>query len=152
MSESQIAITDDLVDAVADDLIAECVTSDPPVSFFLFAGAGSGKTRSLVEALQVIKKTVGARLRLNGRQVGVITFTRKARDEIKHRLEFDELFAVSTIHSFAWLMIRGLNHDIKEWLKINLRTEIEELEEKERKGRAGTKASLVRIKAIACKE
>jgi ATP-dependent DNA helicase UvrD/PcrA len=151
MTENPIAIADDLMDAEADELIAKCVTSDPPISFFLFAGAGSGKTRSLVEALQVIKATVGARFRLNGRRVGVITFTNKARDEIKHRLEFDELFAVSTIHSFAWSMIRGLNHDIKEWLKINLRNEIEELEEKERKGRTGTKASLVRIKAIAAK-
>ena len=64
MTENPIAIADDLMDAEADELIAKCVTSDPPISFFLFAGAGSGKTRSLVEALQVIKATVGARFRL----------------------------------------------------------------------------------------
>ena len=145
------AHTDDLFDAEADKLIAKCVAADPPISFFLFAGAGSGKTRSLVEALKVIKERVGARLRLNGRRVGVITFTNKACDEIKHRLEYDDLFAVSTIHSFAWSLIKGLNHDIREWLKINLQTEIAELEEKERKGRPGTKASIDRINAIAAK-
>lgn len=145
------AHSDDVFDAEADELIAKCVSADPPTSFFLFAGAGSGKTRSLVEALEVIKKKIGAQFRLNGRRVGVITFTNKACDEIKHRLKYDELFAVSTIHHFAWSLIKGLNHDIRDWLKTNLQTEIAELEEKERKGRSGTKASIDRINTIASK-
>jgi DNA helicase II / ATP-dependent DNA helicase PcrA len=151
MTGTPVGLIDDQFDAEADELIAKCMAADPPVSFFLFAGAGSGKTRSLVEALKVIKKTIGVRLRLNGRRVGVITFTNKACDEIKRRLEFDDLFAVSTIHSFAWLLIKGLNHDIREWLKTNLLAEIEDLKEKERKGRPGTKASVDRINAIASK-
>lgn len=149
--ESPDKLDDDLHDAEADELIAKCVSSDPPISFFLFAGAGSGKTRSLVKALNTIKEKVGARLRLNGRRVGVITFTNKACDEINRRIEYDDLFVVSTIHSFAWSLIKGLNHDIREWLKINLQTEIVELEEKERKGHPGTKASMDRINAIATK-
>lgn len=143
--------TDDVVDAEADETIARCVTTSPPQSFFLFAGAGSGKTRSLVEALRVIKTEVAERFRLHGRQVGVITFTNKACDEIKRRIEYDPLFAVSTIHSFAWSLISGLNSDIREWLRENLKVEIEELAEKERKGRAGTKASRDRQAAIASK-
>src|SRR5271157_5733560 len=119
---------DDIFDAEADRIIAECVSAVPPISFFLFAGAGSGKTRSLVEALKVIKKKVGTQFRLNGRRVGVITFTNKACDEIKHRLEYDALFAVSTIHSFAWSLIKGLNNDMREWLKINLQQEIAEIQ------------------------
>lgn len=142
---------DDVVDAEADETISRCVTASPPQSFFLFAGAGSGKTRSLVEALRVIKTEVAERFRLHGRQVGVITFTNKACDEIKRRLEYDPLFAVSTIHSFAWSLISGLNSDIRGWLRENLKVEIEELEEKERKGRAGTKASRDRQAAIASK-
>jgi DNA helicase-2/ATP-dependent DNA helicase PcrA len=78
---------DDVFDAEADEIIARCVTASPSQSFFLFAGAGSGKTRSLVEALKVIKANVAERFRLHGRQVGVITFTNKACDEIKRRLE-----------------------------------------------------------------
>ena len=31
----------------ADDEIQRCLSLDSPVSFFLYAGAGSGKTRSL---------------------------------------------------------------------------------------------------------
>lgn len=149
--EKPAELTDDLFDAQADELIARCVAAVPPISFFLFAGAGAGKTRSLVEALKVIKKEVGVRFRLKGRRVGVITFTNKACDEIKRRIKYDDLFSVSTNHSFAWSLIKGLNHDIREWLKVNLRTEIEEIEEKERKGRAGTKASIDRINAIAAK-
>jgi DNA helicase-2/ATP-dependent DNA helicase PcrA len=142
---------DDVVDAEADEIIARCVAATPPQSFFLFAGAGSGKTRSLVEALKEIKAKVAERFRLHGRQVGVITFTNKACDEIKRRLEYDALFAVSTIHSFAWSLITGLNGDIREWLRGNLTTEIEELAEKERKGRAGKKASQDRQDAMASK-
>ena len=142
------SIPDDEIDAEADALIAKCVTSDPPISFFLFAGAGSGKTESLVQALFVIREKIGGRLRLSSRRVGVITFTNKACNEIKHRLGYDDLFAVSTIHSFAWSMIKGLDHDIRAWLKINLQQEIEEIEEKERKGRPGTKASFIRQNAI----
>ena len=142
---------DNVVDAEADKIIARCVTASPPQSFFLFAGAGSGKTRSLVEALQAIKAKSAKRFRIHGRRVGVITFTNKACDEIKRRLEYDALFAVSTIHSFAWSLITGLNSDIREWLRGNLKKEIDELAEKERKGRAGTKASRDRQDAIASK-
>ncbi len=145
------ASPDDTVDAKADEIIATCVTASPPQSFFLFAGAGSGKTRSLVEALRVIKEKVAARFRLQGRQVGVITFTNKACDEIKRRLEYDPLFAVSTIHSFAWSLIAGLNTDIREWLRANLKAEVEEITEKERKGRPGTKAFQDRQAAMAAK-
>lgn len=143
---------DDLFDSKADELIAKCVTDAPPTSFFLFAGAGSGKTRSLVECLEVIKEKSGAKFSLNGRRVGVITFTNKACDEIRSRLKYDELFEVSTIHSFAWSLIKSLNYDIRGWLEANLKTEIAELEEKERKGKPGTKASNERIHAIALKK
>lgn len=142
---------DDVADAEADEIIARCIRAVPPQSFFLFAGAGSGKTRSLVDALRVIKTEVGERFRLHGRQVGVITFTNKACDEIKRRLEYDPLVAVSTIHSFAWSLISGLNGDIRGWLRENLKVEIEQLTEKERKGRAGTKASRDRQAAIESK-
>lgn len=144
--------SDDVFDAKADEIIAQCVTASPPRSFFLFAGAGSGKTRSLVEALRVIKVKVAEQFRLHGRQVGVITFTNKACDEIKRRLEYDALFTVSTIHSFAWLLITGLNNDIREWLRGNLEAEIADIEDKERKGRSGTKASQDRQDAIASKK
>jgi DNA helicase-2/ATP-dependent DNA helicase PcrA len=135
-----------------DDEIGASLTSDNPVSFFLFADAGSGKTRSLVNALKLLRKNSGERLRLYGQRVGVITYTNAACDEIKRRLEFDPLIEVSTIHSFVWLLIRGFNADIKQWLRTNLALEINELEEQQRKGRAGTKAASDRDESIKAKQ
>lgn len=135
-------------DQLADEQIAACLNPGDPKSFFLFAGAGSGKTRSLVLALEHIRRTWGDRLRRAGQRVGVITFTNAASDEIKRRIQFDPLFDVRTIHSFAWSLIEGLNHDIRAWLTIKLAEDISELQAQEAKGRAG-KASTERKLKIA---
>jgi DNA helicase-2/ATP-dependent DNA helicase PcrA len=103
---------DNDVDELADKQIADCLNPSAPKSFFLFAGAGSGKTRSLVSALEHIQATWGDRLRRGGQRVGVITFTNAATDEIKRRIQFDPLFDVRTTHSFAWSLVDGLNHDL----------------------------------------
>lgn len=46
-----------------DEEIYSCLDLDNPKSFFLFAGAGSGKTRSLVEALRRFRKNNIGRLK-----------------------------------------------------------------------------------------
>ncbi|MFZ4762463.1 MAG: UvrD-helicase domain-containing protein [Alphaproteobacteria bacterium] len=140
------------VDAGVDKEIASCLSLKAPKSFFLFAGAGSGKTRSLVTALQHLRDNYSRHLRLHGQRIAVITYTNKASDEIKHRVGYDPLIEVSTIHSFVWTLIQGLNNDIRAWLKKELQAEIIELEEKERTGRAGTKASQDRLHDIASKK
>ena len=56
-------------------------------SFFLFAGAGSGKTHSLVKILQKYKKDYSQNLRFSNKQIAIITYTNAACDEIKDRLE-----------------------------------------------------------------
>lgn len=142
---------DNTRDNHVDDEIENCLTADPPRSFFLFAGAGSGKTSSLKEALERLAEKKGKKFRLAGQQVGVITFTNKAVDEIKHRVRYNELFHISTIHSFAWSLIEGLTGDIRTWLEMTLKMDINDLEEKERKGRSGTKASAERLAKITSK-
>ncbi|WP_269503986.1 UvrD-helicase domain-containing protein [Burkholderia sp. IMCC1007] len=138
-------------DAHVDVEIAACLDLDTPKSFFLFAGAGSGKTRSLVTALQHVQKTMADRLRVKGQRVAVITFTNAASDEIKRRLLFDPLIDVRTIHSFAWSLIEGLNHDIRKWLQVDLAEDIAQLKADEAKGRKGTKASASRLSRIESK-
>jgi DNA helicase-2/ATP-dependent DNA helicase PcrA len=139
-----------------DDHVEEELTGflslEKPTSFFLFAGAGSGKTRSLVNALHYLAKTYRDTLRLRGRQVAVITYTNAACDEITRRTEYDPLFVVRTIHSFAWTRIEGFNADIRVWLKDNLHREIAELQAEEGKGRQGTKASAARQAQIESKQ
>lgn len=151
MSTDILVATADNVDAHVDIEIAKCLDLSNPKSFFLFAGAGSGKTRSLVAALQHVQKTSSDTLRAKGQKVGVITYTNAASNEIKKRLLFDPLIDVRTIHSFAWSLIDGLNRDIREWLRITLVEDIANLKAEETKGRKGTKASATRLSSIESK-
>jgi len=141
----------DDVDDHVDDEIAACLNLTAPRSFFLFAGAGSGKTRSLVTALQHVQRTSSERLRVKAQRVGVITFTNAASDEIKRRLIYDPLIEVRTIHSFAWSLIEGLNRDIRDWLRVELTQDLAQLQEEEARGRPGTKASITRRNKITSK-
>jgi DNA helicase II / ATP-dependent DNA helicase PcrA len=139
------------IDDHVEEELAGFLSLEKPTSFFLFAGAGSGKTRSLVNALRYLAKTYRDTLRLRGRQVAVITYTNAACDEITRRTEYDPLFVVRTIHSFAWTQIQGFNADIRVWLKDNLQREIADLQAEEGKGRQGTKASAARQAQIESK-
>lgn len=119
----------------ADDVIRDCLNLDRPQSFFLYAGAGSGKTHSLVTAVRELKSRAKKRLTFEGRQVAIITYTNAACEEIARRLEHDPLVVVSTIHAFSWRMIQGFNDDIREWLRTKLVESIEELNSKLAKAR-----------------
>ena len=142
----QIDITDNI-----DEIIFSYLNIENPKSFFLFAGAGSGKTRTLVNVLEKIKNEYGYCLQLKGKNVAVITYTNAACDEIKHRLKFNSLFVISTIHSFAWELIKNFHFDIKEWLDTDLKNKIEELTSEQAKGRPNTKTSIDRQKKIESK-
>lgn len=140
------------IDDGVDDEIYNCLTFIQPKSFFLYAGAGSGKTRSLVNAINRVRRDSRRTLLLEGRRVAVITYTNAACDEIKARLEFDPLVEVSTIHSFAWSLIGGYDADIRNWLRSNLAAEILELQVAAAKGRPGTQTAIDRDRSIASKQ
>lgn len=144
-------VTDATRDAGADATIRECLSLDQPRSFFLFAGAGSGKTRSLKEALEGLDTQTLTTLRKHSRKIAVITYTNAAADEITRRVKADPVFQVQTIHSFAWSLIEGRTADIRGWLESNLRTEIAEIQAAHAKGRAGTDAHDKREKKMASK-
>lgn len=130
-----------------DDVIEENISSflnlDSPKSFFLYAGAGSGKTRSLVNAIRHILDNFSRELMLRGQSIAVITYTNVAADEVARRLEYNRLVNVSTIHSFAWELIRPFQKDIRIQLGIRLVKSIEDLESKS--SRPGTKAEDTRL-------
>lgn len=135
----------------ADANIRRCLELGKPKSFFLYAGAGSGKTGSLVTALQWIQEHRRKTLWTEGRRVAVITYTNAASDEIKRRIKYDSFIAVSTIHSFAWELIGGFERDIRAWLRDNLTKELADLATAQSKGRAGTKAAVGREYSIRSK-
>lgn len=120
-------------DAGVVDEIVGYVTSLPPRSFFLFAGAGSGKTRTLVA---VLRKLTGIdagdvlatpaanelavrfarELRARAQTIRVITYTKNAALVVTGRLGTNDLTQVATIHSFCWDLIAGFDDDIREAL------------------------------------
>ncbi|MBF0244339.1 MAG: ATP-dependent helicase [Planctomycetes bacterium] len=96
----------------ADHKVAKCLAEGR--SFAVIAGAGSGKTFSLVDALGLIRTAHGSELRTNGQRVACITYTKRAVQVISTRLGFDDLFIVSTLHSFLWGEIKTFARDIRE--------------------------------------
>jgi DNA helicase II / ATP-dependent DNA helicase PcrA len=141
------------IDDTVDDVIYDCLTPTAPKSFFLFAGAGSGKTRSLVNVLTKFKLNHGDKFRLLRKKVAIITYTNAAADEITHRLDHDDIFVVSTIHSFSWELVKNFTHDIRKWLKSNLSSEITTLEEEQSKSRnLSNKTSIARALRIESKK
>ncbi|ALU91504.1 pathogenesis-related protein [Herbaspirillum rubrisubalbicans M1] len=122
-------------DAHVVEDICRYVTANPAQSFFLFAGAGSGKTRTLVEVLRRVTgvveheagKQYAERLRARGQAVRVITYTKNATAVVTGRLGENVLTEVSTIHSFCWDLIQGFDADIKEALLARIDKKLDEL-------------------------
>ena len=128
---------DNHIDDHVDKEIQECFSLDTSKCFFVFAGAGSGKTRSLINTLTFLDKDRGESLLMNNKQIAVITYTNAACDEISRRLQYKPIFFVSTIHSFLWDLIKNYQTDIKMWVKQSIEREIEDLRQKQLKGRGG---------------
>ncbi|MBM96402.1 MAG: Fis family transcriptional regulator [Oceanospirillaceae bacterium] len=134
-------------DSSIDASIHECLYTGSGKSFITFAGAGSGKTYSLKKALDFLKEKYSGDFVRQGKQIAVVTFTNNAADEIKDRIEQNAIFAVSTIHSFCWSAIAGFNEDIRKWYLETIPSDLAQVEDEERRGRAG-KASDARKRTI----
>ena len=113
-------------DECVEQRLLTYVNVNKPTSFFLTAGAGSGKTYSLVNILRHVQKKYKKSLNKTGKQVAVITYTKAASEEIKARIAYDSIFSISTIHSFCWSFLQHFQKDLKKWY-------VEELEHKREK-------------------
>jgi DNA helicase-2/ATP-dependent DNA helicase PcrA len=76
-------------------------------SFIFEAGAGAGKTYSLIQALRYLIERNGTELIRNHQQVACITYTNVATKEIETRTDRHSAIYSSTIHSFCWTLIQG---------------------------------------------
>ena len=144
MKTSQV-ISDDHVDDHVDDEIRKCFMSEPPKSFFMFAGAGSGKTRSLINTLEFLSAEKSEYLAEHGKKIAIITYTNAACDEISRRLQYKPIFHVSTIHSFLWDLIKNFQVDIRRWVEESIQGEISEIQSKQI-GRSATHSRDEKIK------
>lgn len=104
-------------------------------AFNMVAGAGSGKTTSLVKGLDFIRKEYGDRLLSKRQRVACITYTEIATNEIFEDVGNDSLFHVSTIHSFLWELIKPFTKEIRSWLNAEINEKISKLEEHNAKPR-----------------
>ncbi len=83
-------------------------------SFRLEAGAGAGKTYSLVAALKRLIAVRGPALVHAGQRVACITYTEVARNEIAQEIEDHPAILVDTIHAFSWAFLRQFQKPLRE--------------------------------------
>ena len=133
-------------DTDADLQLRECLDQQPMRSFIMVAGAGSGKTTSLIKALAHLESTKGATMRRRGQQIACITYTDVAVGEIWGDVGNAPLFHVSTIHSFLWTVVHSFQTDLHTWVVSRINEKIAEAEEKLAKPRtqARTRAKLTK--------
>jgi len=116
-------------DTEADHQLYGCLNATPPQSFLMIAGAGSGKTTSLIKGLTEILVRHGEKLKLRRQRVACITYTEVAVGEIWADVGNNPLVHVSTIHSFLWSLIRSFPTDIQAWVAKRIDGRIVELKE-----------------------
>lgn len=118
-------------DTQADIDLRNCLGSVPPRSFIMKAGAGSGKTTSLIKGLSSAIRIHGDKLRKFRQRIACITYTEIAAGEIWRDVGSDPLVHVSTIHSFMWLLVKPFQNDIRVWVSARITEKIEALEQKQ---------------------
>jgi len=118
-------------DTQADIDLRNCLGNVPPRSFIMKAGAGSGKTTSLIKGLSSAIRIHGDKLRKFRQRIACITYTEIAAGEIWRDVGSDRLVHVSTIHSFMWLLAKPFQNDIRVWVTERITEKIEALEQKQ---------------------
>lgn len=84
--------------------------------FLVEAGAGAGKTESLVATLEYLIRHEGKRLIQGRQQVACITFTNTATNEILARIDRHPAIYCSTIHAFCWMLVSGFQPQLREFV------------------------------------
>lgn len=95
----------------AQERVDACL--DEGRNFRLEAGAGAGKTYSLVEALKKLIRERGRELQRAGQKVACITYTEVAREEIAQEIEQHPAILVQTIHAFCWGFMSRFQKDLR---------------------------------------
>jgi DNA helicase II / ATP-dependent DNA helicase PcrA len=107
-------------DTPADIELRALLDTEGSTGFVMVSGAGSGKTTSIVKALDHLRRTRGPYLRQRAKKIACITYTEVAVGEIWGDVGNDSLFHVSTIHSFLWTALKPFQEDIARWVDRRL--------------------------------
>jgi len=82
-------------------------------SFRLEAGAGAGKTYSLIKALEFLIAKHAGDMPRRGQQIACITYTNVAREEIEARTDRHPIIRCDTNHGFCWSLIDGFQRQLR---------------------------------------
>lgn len=94
--------------------VIACIESNQ--NFVLEAGAGAGKTYSLIVALKHLIRSRGADLCRSQQKIACITYTNVAKDEIRNRIDNHPAVIAETIHSFSWSLLKDFQPNIRSIL------------------------------------
>lgn len=86
-------------------------------SFIVEAGAGSGKTYSLMRVIDWLEDNRGLELKNKKQNVACITYTNAAVNVILSRLPQNSAVMPCTIHSFAWKSISQYQESLLQYVK-----------------------------------
>jgi DNA helicase-2/ATP-dependent DNA helicase PcrA len=90
------------------------IALDAGDSFVFEAGAGAGKTYSLLQTLDYLIEDRARELVRRKQQIACITFTRVARDMILTRTDRNPVVYCETTHAFAWDLMRQFKRQVRE--------------------------------------
>ncbi len=93
----------------------KCV--DEKQSFTFTAGAGSGKTYSLIKVLEHTNYKYSKILQIKNQKIACITYTNAGVDEINERLPKGTETTICTIHQFLWSLVKNYQKELKKELK-----------------------------------
>lgn len=86
-------------------------------SFIVEAGAGSGKTYSLMKVIDWLEENRGIELKNKKQNIACITYTNAAVNVILSRLPQNSAVIPCTIHSFAWRSISQYQESLLQYVK-----------------------------------
>jgi DNA helicase-2/ATP-dependent DNA helicase PcrA len=120
----------DSPDTESDTRLKGLLEQQEKTAFIMVAGAGSGKTTSLIKALDYLKLENGREYSSGCKKIACITYTDIAVKEILEDLGESELFHISTIHSFLWAVVRPFKTDVVNWMVCRINEKIIEAQER----------------------
>jgi DNA helicase II / ATP-dependent DNA helicase PcrA len=101
--------------AAAWEALKSCL--DDGSSFVFEAGAGAGKTYSLIASLRYILQYRVRELQRTHQQVACITYTNIARDTIIAQTDGDPAIYCDTTHAFAWMLVSPFQKRLRELIR-----------------------------------
>ncbi|ACT02928.1 UvrD-helicase domain-containing protein [Paenibacillus sp. JDR-2] len=87
-------------------------------SFVLEAGAGAGKTHTLIHTLKQVVEVDGEIFVRNKQKIACITYTNVAREEIESRTDHHPAIFTATIHAFCWSLIKDYQTRLRNHLYL----------------------------------